>query len=190
MIIQQLFNNRASLTNSTGIAYFYFDFADLAKQSVDNALRRLVLQLSRQSPTSYETLRQQFDLCKGLTVPTYAELLVILQKLLGMFGRTYLILDALDESNEQDRVADFIETISAWSGIQLHVLVTSQSRRIFDLKFSSLENLSRIAIHAEMTADDIRLYLCNELASRDELQLWKPKWAQIVDSILHKSAGM
>jgi hypothetical protein len=159
---------------------------------VDNALRRLVLQLSCQTPTPYELLQQHYDISKGLTIPTYLELLEILRKLLGMFGRTYLILDALDESKTEDhsRVADLVVAICSWPDIQLHVLVTSQARRVFEKRFLLLENLSRITIQMKKTSHDIRSYISHELKSRDEFESWQPQWAQIINSIVEKSAGM
>ncbi|KAF7362625.1 Ankyrin repeat domain-containing protein 50 [Mycena venus] len=190
MIIQQLFNNRALQNDSMAIAYFYFDFTNLAKQSVDNALRRLVLQLSRQSPAPYKTLKQQYDRCNGLTIPNYLELLVILQKHLAMFDCTYLILDALDEAEDHDHVSDFVETICAWPNTQLHILITSQIRPVFEKRFTLLKNLSQITIHKDTPSADIRLYISSELALRREFQGWKSKWAEITDSIMEKSAGM
>ncbi|KAF7365666.1 p-loop containing nucleoside triphosphate hydrolase [Mycena venus] len=194
MIIEQLFNDRASLTNtdSTAIAFFYFDFADPDTQSVEQALRRLVLQLSCQSPAPYATLHQEYKLCDGQTVPTYLKLLEILEKLLRRLGDTYLILDALDECKaaDHDRLVDFIRKLSGWSDFQLHVLVTSQPRDIFEKAFMLLQNLSQITIHAYTTSDDIRLYISNELASKSELQLWKPEWGHITTYITNKSAGM
>ncbi|KAF7365667.1 Ankyrin repeat protein [Mycena venus] len=193
MIIEHLFEARVLLTNSESIAiaYFYFDFADSAMQSVEHALRRLVLQLSHQNPAPYVTLDQEYKLCDGQTVPTYFKLLEILEKLLRL-RRTYLILDALDECKAADhnRVVDFIQKISRWSDIQLHVLVTSQPHNIFEKAFMSLQNLSRITIHADKTLDDIRVYISNELASKSELQFWKPEWGHIATYITQKSAGM
>ncbi|KAF7365653.1 Ankyrin repeat-containing domain protein [Mycena venus] len=194
MIIEQLFKDQASHNNidSTAVAYFYFDFTDLGRQSVENALRRLVLQLSHQSPVPYATLVQHYNSCKGQTVPTYLELLIILEKLLRTLGRTYLVLDALDEckTEDQDRVVDLIHKISGWSDIQLHVLVTSQPRDVFEKTFLSLKKLSRIRIQADTASDDIRLYISNELVSKSELQIWKPEWGQITNYITQKSAGM
>ncbi|KAJ7870240.1 ankyrin repeat-containing domain protein [Mycena leptocephala] len=83
-VIEELFKHRG---NNTAIAYFYFDFSDDSKQSMEIALRRLVLQLSRTE------------------VPTWAELLDLLQKLLQELGCTYLILDALDECGNYDIIA-------------------------------------------------------------------------------------
>jgi hypothetical protein len=190
MIIEQLFNNRALRHDSTAIAYFYFDFTDLAKRSVDNALRRLVLQLSRQGSVPHETLKQQYDRCSGLTIPNYPDLLVILKKHLGMFDCTYLVLDALDEAEDHDHVSALVETICTWSNAQLHVLITSQTRPVFERRFTSLKNSYRFTIDKDTPSADIKLYISNELASRREFHGWKPQWAEITDLIVEKSAGM
>jgi hypothetical protein len=137
-------------------------------------------------------LAQQYKLCNGQTVPNYSELLLILEKLLPRFGRSYLILDALDEckSEDHDRVAEFIATISTWSYLRLHVLVTSQARDVFEKTFLPLRSLTRITPERAATSDDIRLYISNELVSRSELQFWKAESGQIADYIVDKSAGM
>jgi hypothetical protein len=191
MIIEQLFNDRASLKSidSTAIAYFYFD---LGQQSMESALCRLLLQLSCQSLTACEALSQHYALCNGQSVPKYSELLVILEKMLGMFGRTYLVLDALDEcrTEDYDRVAGFVATISRWQHLELHALITSQPRDVFEKTFLPLRSLTRIAPHKDTTSDDIRLYISNELVSRTELQFWKAESGRITDYIVHKCAGM
>jgi hypothetical protein len=191
MIIEQLFKDRASLTSveSTAITYFYFD---LGKQSVGSALRRLLLQLSHQNPAACEVLVKQYDLCNGQTVPNYFELLAILEKMLASFGRTYLVLDALDECKKEDydRLANFVTTISGWSNFRLHVLVTSQAREVFGKTFMSLKNLSRITPDSNTTSDDIRLYISSEFVSSSELQHWKQESGRITNYIVDKSAGM
>jgi hypothetical protein len=194
LIIERLFKNRASLNeiDSTAIAYFYFDLTDLGTQSVENALRRLVLQLSRQSPVPYTTLTQHYDSCKGQTVPTYSELLVILEKLLRTLGHTYLIIDALNEckTSDHDRIVDFIQKVSSWSNVQLHILVTSQACNVFEKGFLSLNTSSRITIDAEIISDDIKLYISEALTSSSELRAWKLERNYITNCITNKSAGM
>jgi hypothetical protein len=154
------------------------------------ALRRLVLQLSRQCPVSYRTLSNNYEASSGQTVPTYAELLALLQKLLQELGYTYLILDALDEGRNYDIIASFVQEIIAWSGICLHVLITSQPRDIFEASFSSLENLLRIPIQKNTTSDDITMFVTSTLASNKLLKAWGSKSATIIARIIQKSNGM
>ncbi|KAJ7815121.1 ankyrin repeat-containing domain protein [Mycena leptocephala] len=186
-VIEELFKHRG---NNTAIAYFYFDFSDDSKQSTEIALRRLVLQLSRQCPVSYRTLSNNYEASSGQTVPTWAELLDLLQKLLQELGRTYLILDALDECGNYDIIATFVQRITAWSGIRLHVLITSQPRDIFETSFSSLENILRIPIQKNTTSEDIDLFVTSTLASSKMLKAWESKSATIISRILQKSNGM
>ncbi|KAJ7346966.1 ankyrin repeat-containing domain protein [Mycena albidolilacea] len=153
MIIELLFEDRASLKSidSTAIAYFYFD---LGQQSVESALRRLLLQLSHQSSAACKALTQQYDLCNGQTVPNYSTLLGILEKMLAIFGRTYLVLDALDEcrTEDYDRVTNFVAT----------------ARDVFEKKLLSLRSLTRVTPHKTSISDDIRLYISNELVSSNK----------------------
>jgi hypothetical protein len=154
------------------------------------ALRRLVLQLSRRCPVSYRTLANSYEASSGEKVPAYAELLVLLQKLLQELECTYLILDALDECGNYDIVATFVQKITAWSGVRLHVLITSQPRDIFETSFSSLENLLRIPIQKNTTSDDITLFVMNTLTSSKMLKAWESKSDTIISRIIQKSNGM
>jgi hypothetical protein len=154
------------------------------------ALRRLVLQLSRRCPVSYRTLANSYEASSGEKLPTYAEILVLLQKLLQELECTYLILDALDECRNYDIIARFVQTITAWSGIRLHVLITSQPRDIFETSFSSLGNLLRIPIQKNTTSEDIDLFVKSTLASNKMLKAWGSKSATIIARIIQKSNGM
>ncbi|KAF7357847.1 Phytoene dehydrogenase [Mycena venus] len=84
------------------VAFFYFDFRTKETQSVESALRRIILQLSAQSPYPYKDLDEHYSLSKGQTLPTIKDLHHILQRLLQQLRRTYIILDALDECASED----------------------------------------------------------------------------------------
>ncbi|KAJ6476884.1 hypothetical protein C8R45DRAFT_1158000 [Mycena sanguinolenta] len=57
IVIQQLFREAIQFTaQPPAVAFFYFDFRNKETQSVENALRRIVLQLSAQSSSLYATL--------------------------------------------------------------------------------------------------------------------------------------
>ncbi|KAJ7850773.1 hypothetical protein B0H14DRAFT_2581764 [Mycena olivaceomarginata] len=97
-MIQWLFDDQVILkSNNNAIAYFYFHFADDCKKSMTAALRRLVLQMSAHCPIPYGILEAQYQLSRGQMVPTYEQLLSLFEKILKELGRTYLVLDALDE---------------------------------------------------------------------------------------------
>ncbi|KAJ7870237.1 hypothetical protein B0H13DRAFT_2280653 [Mycena leptocephala] len=142
-VIEELFKHRG---NNTAIAYFHFDFSDDRKQSMEIALRRLVLQLSRRCPVS--------NFSKSLSAHT-------------LFLMRWT-------SAETTTSCEFVQTITAWSGIRLHVLITSQPRDIFETSFSSLGNLLRIPIQKNTTSEDIDLFVKSTLASNKMLKAWDP----------------
>jgi hypothetical protein len=196
VVVEQLFEDRASIgsknSGTAAIGYFYFDFGGGDKQSIEHALRRLVLQLSAQCASPYGILWKHYDLCKGQKIPTWDGLLVLLEKLLKDLGRTYLVLDALDECRTEDRdlIVGFVQKILGWSAVRLHVLVTSQPRGIFENGFTSLKKFGRITMKKETISHDIELYVSNELSSKSTLEHWKSNSEQIISHIVEKSAGM
>ncbi|KAJ7256360.1 ankyrin repeat-containing domain protein [Mycena rebaudengoi] len=193
-VIEQLFLDRAAhgCQNRTAIAYFYFDFGDSSKQFIDNAIRRLILQISAQCPNPNKTLSDHYQTYNGQKDLTRQQLLVLLKTLLGELGRTYLVLDALDECRPEDHhiLVDFVQTVLSWVEVHLHIVVTSQARAIFTKKFISLERYSQIVLQEEMTSRDIQLYISSQLASRSELEHWKSNSDLLMPFILKKSAGM
>ncbi|KAJ7830975.1 ankyrin repeat-containing domain protein [Mycena leptocephala] len=145
-VIEELFMRRG---NNTAIAYFYFDFSDDSKQNMEIALCRLVLQLSRPDGSDW------------------AELLDLLQKLLQQLGRTYLILDALDECGNYDIIATFVQKsllgrstlasskmLKAWESKSATIIsrIIQKSNGMFRLAYCLLQELERCKKPAELDA--------------------------------------
>jgi hypothetical protein len=83
MVIKELFTQEIQLTACPpAVAFFYFDFRKKETQSIEIALRRIVLQLSAQSPHACKTLTNQYDLSNGQKLPSYGDLCVTLCELL------------------------------------------------------------------------------------------------------------
>ncbi|KAJ6586258.1 hypothetical protein DFH09DRAFT_1028501 [Mycena vulgaris] len=166
------------------IAFFYFDFKEKQGQAIDRALRRIILQLSAQSPNPYKTLKEQYkSKSSGQTLPTYRELQNILEKLLLELSRTYIILDALDECEERDqrRLVDFVSALRKWTQTPVHLLLTSQPRRIFTEGFAGV---TCIELEFDLTQGDIRLFVESEIQSLEP-------WANhATDRVVSKSKGM
>ncbi|KAJ6586288.1 hypothetical protein DFH09DRAFT_254907 [Mycena vulgaris] len=178
------FKDLATSRPPSAITFFYFDFKDKRGQAVDSALRRIILQLSAQSPNPYKTLEELYkSKSNGQTLPTYQELQNILETLLLELGRTYIILDALDECEERDqqRLVDFVSALRKWTQTPLHLLLTSQPRRIFTEAFT---DVTCIELESDFTQEDIRLFVDSEL---QHLEPWASRTADLVVS---KSNGM
>ncbi|KAJ7093608.1 hypothetical protein C8R44DRAFT_860693 [Mycena epipterygia] len=185
-LISQLFDLQTT-TGTSAVAYFYFDFRNEQNQLVEIMLRSIILQLSAQSPNAYTVLDQQYNSSKGQTLPTYQNLLDILDKLLVELGRTYIILDALDECKEHDLLVGLISLLRAWSKTSLHLLFTSQARELFTASFAGVEHVS---LELETMQADIAAFVANELESNPNLKHWARHTAEIARKVVEKSNGM
>ncbi|KAJ7112697.1 hypothetical protein C8R44DRAFT_985091 [Mycena epipterygia] len=186
-VIAQLFDDQATAGNSA-VAYFYFDFRNEQTQLVEIMLRSIILQLSAQSPNNYTTLDQQYNSSKGQTLPTYQNLLDILDKLLLELDHTYIILDALDECQEHYVLVQLISLLRGWSSkTPLHLLFTSQTREMFTAQFKDVEH---VALELETTQADISAFVTSELESNPNLKHWARHAVEITRKVVEKSNGM
>ncbi|KAJ7434118.1 ankyrin repeat-containing domain protein [Mycena galericulata] len=183
---QQLFKD---FGKSAAVAFFYFDFKTKEGQMVETALRRIVLQLSAQTPFPYRALDRHYDLSKGQTLPSFEGLCQILEELLQELERTYIIFDALDECHdlEYGQLTDLITMLLQWTHTPLHLLITSQPRTIFTEKFTAIPP---IFLGSDVTQDDIELFITAELLGNHKLKIWASRASEIVDQIVTKSSGM
>ena len=82
------------------MAYFYFDFKDLRKQTCHDLLRSLVFQLSTDSSPCCDILHRVYRAHKdGTQQPSDDTLKECLKQMLGLSGQrqVFIVLDALDE---------------------------------------------------------------------------------------------
>ncbi|KAJ7079508.1 ankyrin repeat-containing domain protein [Mycena crocata] len=176
-------------SSASGVAFFYFDFKDKEHHTVENALRRIVLQLSAHSPNHYRVLDKHYTLSKGQTLPTYKDLQEILEELLLELGRTYIVIDALDEcqDTEYDNLANFVSILRGWTRSPLHLLIASQPRTIFIHRF---EAIPWIFLESKLTEKDIKLFVDSELRGNHKLKKWLPRADEVADRVVRKSNGM
>ncbi|KAJ7657025.1 hypothetical protein B0H17DRAFT_1146051 [Mycena rosella] len=175
----------ASSNEAYAVGYFYFDFRKDETQLVETMLRSIILQLSKQSPQPYSTLDQQYENRKGVT-PIYDNLRDVLDKLLSELGRTCIVLDALDECKETDRLIDFISPLQNRTTSPLHLLFTSQSRTDFTAAFKGLPH---VLLEPETTRNDIIHFVDSELRS-PKLKHWEHHITKITAVVVDKSNGM
>ncbi|KAJ7114802.1 hypothetical protein C8R44DRAFT_709937 [Mycena epipterygia] len=185
-VIRKLCDNPQQLSQDTAVAYFYFDFRDQNKQLTEIMLRSIILQLSAQSPHPYSALDRQYALLKGQTLPTYQNLLDVLDRILMELGRTYIVLDALDECKDDDLIS-FILRLRGWTKNPLHLLVTSQPREIFTVALGCLPHVS---LGLRTTQNDIRLFVSHELRSKRWLQHVAHRAEEITAKVVERSNGM
>ncbi len=118
------------------MAYFYFDFRDVAKQSRRDLLRSLLIQLSDLSDPFCDILSQLYEeYGKGTRQPSDSALMHCLKEMLTLPNQSpvYLIMDALDECpntsgipSAREQILDLVKELIGLRLSSLHICVTSR----------------------------------------------------------------
>src|SRR5436190_18462386 len=108
-------------------AFFYFDFADVEKQRCDPLIRSLIAQISKQSDDTSKYLEDLYRDCgEGTRSTSTDQLEKTLEKIIIIFQKVYILLDALDECSEREQLLELITTMSQWKNGKLSTLMTSR----------------------------------------------------------------
>ena len=123
-------------TGSGIMAYFYFDFKDLRKQSCHELLLSLVSQLSNRSGSCCDILHPVHEAHeKGARQPSDDTLKECLKQMLKLPGQRqiFIVLDALDECPDsftfpspRDEVLQLVKELVDLHLPQLHICATSR----------------------------------------------------------------
>lgn len=89
---------------ATHLAYFYLNYRDAEKQSVQNLLTSLICQLALFEPTLSVQLIASYEAHEfGATRPSYAECTHLLRCAVSRCAKIFLVIDAFDEYPEERR---------------------------------------------------------------------------------------
>ncbi|KAJ6571507.1 hypothetical protein B0H19DRAFT_1231288 [Mycena capillaripes] len=156
-------------------------------QDLEVMLRSITFQLSAQSSHPHLALDRLHKSFNGGTVPPHDEdLIKVIHQLLMERGRSYIVLDALDECIEDDFPAliRLIQRLfSDPADKHLHLLITSQPRQLFKNAFA---NMSCITLESD-TEDDIRAFVTSKVA---EVKKWATQAERVTEQVVLKSSGM
>lgn len=158
------------------ILYFYFDFKDKAKQSLDGMLRSLVAQLYQLSEASQNHFRDAyFAHNNGGQQPSTQTLGEMLQKMIKEVKNVKIVLDALDECENRMELLPRLKSISEW-GESLQMIMTSRKEE--DIRYSLSQWILReyiICIDASAINDDIREYVQSRVRTSEDLKRWRSR---------------
>ena len=123
-------------TGSAIMAYFYFDFKDLRKQSCHDLLLSLLSQLSNRSSSCCDILHHVYEAHEtGAQQPSDDTLKECLKQMLRLPGQRqiFIVLDALDECPDsftfpspRDEVLQLVKELVDLHLPQLHICATSR----------------------------------------------------------------
>ncbi|PQE33805.1 ankyrin repeat protein [Rutstroemia sp. NJR-2017a WRK4] len=144
----------------TVVAYFYFDFSDQRKQDPELMIRSFVCQLSQQSIKIPLDLDELYKSCEnGYRQPSPTKLFEILRQMIEDFPRTYMLVDALDESANRRELMRTVTTMLGWKLPGLHVILTS--RKEGDIMRTLERNISYeniVCLQKKEVNQDIQMY--------------------------------
>ena len=189
--------------SKASMAYFYFDFRDAKKQGLRDLVTSLLIQLSARSGPRCDTLSDLYlahD--EGKKQPSDSTLVECLKTMLALSNqpRTYLIIDALDESpttsgipSPREKVLDLLEELVNLPLPDLHICVTSRPE--IDIR-NVLEPLTsrRVSLHDQSgQRKDIEDYVRSVVHSASEqiMRRWKMEDKELViETLSERADGM
>jgi hypothetical protein len=155
-----------SMNRNFGLVYFFCDHRSDEKQTFDNFLITAVRQLIGQDLKSYDSIQAHVPSKNGkshLQVPDYA---AILRTLSVHFGSIYIIVDALDESTEEEVfIEGFRDILSAKPDTKpFKILITSRHSLRIERLFVPMA-VSQLSLNGR-TGSDIEKFVTSEIESR------------------------
>ena len=189
-----------SKAGSAFLAYFYFDFKDVAKQEF-RALLSSLLQLSDDSNIFFDSLFTLYSAHKaGSEQPTDDSLAECLKDMLTTMEQTpiYLIIDALDECtndsgipSSREKALELVKELVELRHPNLRLCITSRPE--FDI-CTMLESLAtqQLSLHDESgQKQDIIDYITDVVHSDKKMKKWRDDdQDMVIKKLTGKADGM
>ncbi len=180
------------------MAYFYFDFRDINKQSLSDLLPSLLIQFSDKSKPCFDILSQLFsEHGGGVRKSSDRSLVKCLKNMLREAkAPIYIIMDALDECpisftipTAREEVLQFVEELVALHLPNLHICVTSRPEHDIQVSLESLA-VCPISLHDESgQQEDIAKYVASTVRSAKGMQRWREDDKDLVIKTLSERAN-
>ncbi|KIJ37220.1 hypothetical protein M422DRAFT_260384 [Sphaerobolus stellatus SS14] len=154
-----------------GLAYFFFSYADTAKQTIEGMLSTLAAQLCEKVPILPPDIVHLYR--ENITQLTRHILLKALIILAKAFNRIYFVIDALDEVSISDRdiLVSTLRTISTNTSLaNINFIVTSRREPYLE---SLNEYVSEsVCLTTSIVDSDIRFFLATKLEQELKFAKW------------------
>jgi len=161
------------------LLYFYFDFSDRGKQTLESMVRSLINQLSYWGEDTSRELNSLFSSCEdGHRQPACESLCKVFLHMIEPAKEVWIVLDALDEC--RTRGGPPTEGLLSWMrGLlnseqrNVHLLITSRPEQDIKSGVSKLaHDCDIVPIQSDLIADDIRGYIRKRVTEDEGLERW------------------
>ncbi|KAJ5365328.1 NACHT nucleoside triphosphatase [Penicillium concentricum] len=174
--------------NDDLILSFFFDFNDVAKQTLEGMLRSLAFQLYRRGVDSANHLDALFQAHRnGSDQPTTKVLWSVVFKMLVAQRKVSIVLDALDESKTRDAVLGWIkDMVSRPELVHVQLLLTGRPESEFLRDIPPLiGKQNSLALDKQAIKSDIRSWVIAQLSQRRDFTE-KPLSQNLLEEIRKK----
>ena len=194
--IKHLTRNRAISDYNPSIIYFFFDFSDVAKQSVEGLIRSLIFQLIaklEEVPNVVQKLYSYHQNAPSLTaLPPLEDWRDILISLLRTTEASFVFIDALDECAEAEAslLQEILQKLFKETGSRAKWFLTCRPSQS---SISMLQDIgfAHILMDTGVIDNDIERYLSTRLKKDTNLASFGPLARDlIVSQLKSKSSGM
>ena len=185
---------------SARIAYYYFDFKDVAKRDLRGLLASILLQLVGDSDSCWRALHHLYKACRdGSEEPSEAALTQCLECMIDLPEQIpiYLILDALDECpndsgtpSAREKVLNFVRDLFGSNHPNLFVCITSRPGQDIGAALNPLISPSNLVyLHDEGgQRQDINSYVRSFVQTDASMRRWRAEDKEIVINVLSERA--
>ena len=172
------------------LAYYYFDFNDERKQTVENSLRSLICQLSMKKLKVCDSLKGEYATMNDRqSTPTLEKLQGLLDKMVTEHDDIFIILDALDECKNRPDLLMWLRDFFQKHESKIHIIVTSREEAIIDKYLGTNKAVDKISIQTQDINLDIQLFVRDQLEQHPELHGLRSDHKDEVSEKLAKKAG-
>jgi hypothetical protein len=186
-------------TGLATMAYYYFDFRDVKKQTRYGLLSSLVSQLSAELDSCYKIFSQLYsEHAGGTRKPTTNMLTRCMKDMLSLPGQgpIYIIVDALDECpnvsgtpSAREEVLELVEELVGLKLPNVHLCVASRPEIDIRMVLEPLNPL-QISIHDESgQKEDINEYIKFVVYSDRNMRRWREEDQKLVIDTLSRNVG-
>ena len=185
------------------IAYYYFDFKDVAKRDLRGLLASTLLQLGGNSDSCWHALHQLYKACcDGSEQPSEAALTQCLESMIDLPEQIpiYLIFDALDECpnnsgtpSAREKVLNFVRDLFRSNHPNLFICITSRPEHDIGTALHPMTSASNlVSLHDEGgQRQDIDSYVRSFVQTDSSMRRWRAEDKELVINVLsERAAGM